>query len=90
MVITGTGAQTKLTQTGAITTVNVDHLKANPSSSIVNTLAGNVAGVLAMQTSGQPGKMYLSFGFVEFRLLVQVLARMSWLMASNAVWMKSI
>ena len=34
--ITGTGAQTKLTQTGAITTVNVDHLKANPSSSIVN------------------------------------------------------
>ena len=35
-------------------------------------------------------KMYLSFGFVEFRLLVQVLARMSWLMASNAVWMKSI
>lgn len=56
VVITGTGAQTKLTQTGAITTVNVDHLKANPSSSIVNTLAGNVAGVLAMQTSGQPGK----------------------------------
>ena len=27
VVITGTGAQTKLTQTGAITTVNVDHLK---------------------------------------------------------------
>lgn len=26
VVITGTGAQTKLTQTGAITTVNVDHL----------------------------------------------------------------
>lgn len=61
VVITGTGAQTKLTQTGAITTVNVDHLKANPSSSIVNTLAGNVAGVLAMQTSGQPGKNVSEF-----------------------------
>ena len=61
VVITGTGAQTKLTQTGAITTVHVDHLKANPSSSIVNTLAGNVAGVLAMQTSGQPGKNVSEF-----------------------------
>ena len=55
VVITGTGAQKKLTVTGAVTTVNVDDLKSNPSSSVSNALAGNVAGVLAMQTSGQPG-----------------------------------
>lgn len=61
VVITGTGVQRKLTQTGAITTVNVDHLKSNPSSSIVNALAGNVAGVLARQTSGQPGKNISEF-----------------------------
>lgn len=56
VVITGTGAQKKLTVTGAITTVNVNDLKSNPSGNISNALAGNVAGVLAMQTSGQPGQ----------------------------------
>ena len=61
VVITGTGAQKKLTQTGAITTVNVEHLKSNPSGSIVNALAGNVAGVMARQTSGQPGKNVSEF-----------------------------
>lgn len=56
VVITGTGAQKKLTVTGAVTNVNVADLKANPTGNISNALAGNVAGVLAMQTSGQPGK----------------------------------
>ena len=56
VVITGTGAQKKLTVTGAVTTVNVNDLKANPTANLSNALAGNVAGVLAMQTSGQPGK----------------------------------
>ena len=56
VVITGTGVQKKLTVTGAVTTVNVDDLKANPTGNLSNALAGNVAGVLAMQTSGQPGQ----------------------------------
>lgn len=56
VVITGTGAQKKLTVTGAVTNVNVADLKVNPTGSISNALAGNVAGVLAMQTSGQPGQ----------------------------------
>ena len=55
VVITGTGVQKKLTVTGAVTTVNVDDLKSNPSANLSNALAGNVAGILAMQTSGQPG-----------------------------------
>lgn len=55
VVITGTGAQKKLTVTGAVTTVNVADLKSNPTSNLSNALAGNVAGILAMQTSGQPG-----------------------------------
>ena len=57
VVITGTGAQKKLTVTGAITNVDVDVLKANPSGSMVNALAGNVPGILAMQTSGKPGSV---------------------------------
>lgn len=61
VVITGTGAQKKLTVTGAVTTVNVNDLKSNPTGSISNALAGNVAGVLAMQTSGQPGQNVSEF-----------------------------
>lgn len=57
VVITGTGAQKKLTVTGAITNVDVDVLKSNPSGSMANALAGNVPGILAMQTSGQPGSV---------------------------------
>lgn len=56
VVITGTGAQKKLTVTGAITTVNVGDLMHTSNGNVVNALAGNVAGVLAMQTSGQPGR----------------------------------
>lgn len=54
ITITGMGPQKKVTVTGAITTVDVQTL-ATPVSSITNALAGNVAGVLAMQRSGQPG-----------------------------------
>lgn len=57
VVITGTGAQRKLTVTGAITNVDVEALKASPSGSISSALAGNVPGILAMQTSGKPGSV---------------------------------
>ncbi|GCB37786.1 hypothetical protein KGMB02408_47310 [Bacteroides faecalis] len=42
VVITGTGAQKKLTMTGAVTTVDVSQLRT-PTSSITNALVGNVA-----------------------------------------------
>lgn len=61
VVVTATGAQKKLTVTGAVTSVNVNDLKSNPSSSITNALAGNIAGIMAMQTSGQPGKQFSEF-----------------------------
>ncbi len=55
VVITGTGAQKKITMTGAVSTVDVNVLKSSPTSSLANALAGNVPGVLARQTSGRPG-----------------------------------
>ena len=55
VVVTGVGAQKKVTVTGAVTTVEVQTL-VTPVSSISNALAGNIAGVLAMQRSGQPGQ----------------------------------
>jgi len=55
VVVTGTGPQKKVTVTGAITSADVETLKANPTGSISNVLAGNVSGVMAMQSSGKPG-----------------------------------
>ncbi len=57
VVVTATGVQKKVTVTGAITTLNVEELKSSPSSSIANSLAGVVPGVMAMQTSGKPGSV---------------------------------
>lgn len=54
VVITAMGAKKKLTVTGAITTVNIKDLRI-PTANISNALAGNVAGIIAMQTSGEPG-----------------------------------
>jgi len=56
VVVTGLGTQKKITVTGAVTNVKVDELKHYSSSNLSNALAGNVPGIMAMQTSGQPGK----------------------------------
>jgi TonB-linked SusC/RagA family outer membrane protein len=54
IVITAAGAQKKETLTGAITTIDLKTLKV-PTANITNSLAGNVAGIIARQTSGEPG-----------------------------------
>lgn len=56
-VVTATGPQQKISVTGAITNVEVEELKVNPSASIANSLAGVVPGIMAMQTSGRPGSV---------------------------------
>ncbi|MDO4195992.1 MAG: TonB-dependent receptor plug domain-containing protein, partial [Prevotellaceae bacterium] len=56
VVVTGMGTQKKLTLTGAVTNVNMDDLKHYNTSNFSNTLAGNVPGIIAFQSSGQPGK----------------------------------
>ena len=60
VTVTGTGVQKKITVTGAVTTVDVEQLRT-PTSSITNALAGNVPGILARQTSGQPGENISEF-----------------------------
>lgn len=56
VVVTGMGTRKKITVTGAVTNVDVSDMKHLSTSNLSNALAGNVAGVMAMQTSGQPGK----------------------------------
>lgn len=60
VVVTGSGVQKKLTSTGAITTVNLKDLKST-SSNLANALIGNVAGVIGMQQSGEPGNNASTF-----------------------------
>lgn len=54
VVIVGSGTQKKVSVTGAITSVKGLALKS-PSSSLTNSLAGKLAGVISKTTSGEPG-----------------------------------
>ncbi|SFG39930.1 TonB-dependent receptor [Prevotella sp. KH2C16] len=49
------GKQKKESVVGSITTVRVDDLKV-PSSNLTTALAGNIAGMIAYQRSGEPGQ----------------------------------
>ena len=55
VVVTASGVQKKKTLTGAYTTVDVSQLKS-PSANLTNSLAGVVPGIIAVQTSGEPGE----------------------------------
>jgi TonB-linked SusC/RagA family outer membrane protein len=54
VVVVGAGTQRKVSVTGAITSVSGDELRT-PSSSLTNALAGKLAGVISMTSSGEPG-----------------------------------
>ncbi|MDR0845361.1 MAG: TonB-dependent receptor [Tannerella sp.] len=55
VTIVAFGKQKKNSVIGSITTVNTKDLKL-PSSNLTTALAGNMAGVIAYQRSGEPGK----------------------------------
>lgn len=60
VTVVGSGVQRKVSVVGAITSVDVATLNA-PTSNLSNNLAGNVAGVIAMQRSGEPGANFSDF-----------------------------
>lgn len=55
-VVVAGGYQRKASVVGAVTSIKMDDLKAGTTSSISNSLAGNVPGIIAMQRSGEPGR----------------------------------
>ena len=55
VVVVGYGNQKKESVVGAISTLDISHLKV-PGSSISNVLAGQLSGVVAVTRSGEPGK----------------------------------
>ena len=58
VVVTGLSSQKKVSVVGAISTIDPKELKA-PGMSLSNMLGGRVAGVITMQTSGEPGRTVL-------------------------------
>lgn len=60
VVVVGMGTQRKVSVAGAITTMDPAQLEV-PATNIVNTLAGRVAGVIGVQSSGEPGKNISEF-----------------------------
>lgn len=53
-VVVGSGVQKKVSVTGAISSVKASDLVV-PSSNLSNAFAGRIAGVIAQQSSGEPG-----------------------------------
>jgi TonB-linked SusC/RagA family outer membrane protein len=60
VVVVAFSTQKKESVIGSITTVNPAELKV-PSSNLTTALAGNMAGVIAYQRSGEPGNDYADF-----------------------------
>lgn len=59
-VVVGMGKQRKIGISSAITTVDVGQLQV-PATSLNNMLGGRVAGVISLQSSGEPGKNISEF-----------------------------
>ncbi len=55
VVVVAYGTQKKSTMIGSVTTINPKELKG-PTSNLTTMLAGRVAGVIAYQRSGEPGR----------------------------------
>ncbi|MDR2425157.1 MAG: TonB-dependent receptor, partial [Prevotellaceae bacterium] len=60
IVVTALGSQRKVSNVGAISTVDAAQLQI-PAPSLTNMLGGKVAGIISMQTSGEPGKNIADF-----------------------------
>ena len=60
VVVVGYGKQKKASVVGAISTVNPEALEI-PGSKLSQAFAGEIAGIIAVQRSGEPGKNTASF-----------------------------
>ena len=56
LVVVGFGTQKKETVTGSISSITTKDLLQSPQANISNALAGRMAGLIAVQRSGEPGK----------------------------------
>lgn len=55
VIVVGYGEQRKETITGSVVTVKGDELNRSPALNLTNSIAGRMAGVVAVNRSGEPG-----------------------------------
>lgn len=55
VVVLGYGKQSKITLTGAVSSVSGRELRQNPTASVQNSLLGRLPGFFSQQPSGRPG-----------------------------------
>lgn len=55
VIVVGYGVQKKSTLTGAVAQIGAEEVMKSPTPSPTNALIGRLPGLLAVQTSGQPG-----------------------------------
>lgn len=55
IVIVGFGQQSKASVSAAVSSIKADEIIKTPSANVTNAIAGRVAGITTMQSSGQPG-----------------------------------
>ncbi|KAA6336342.1 TonB-dependent receptor SusC [termite gut metagenome] len=60
VVVMGMGSKRKISSVAAVSTIDVKELQV-PTSSVANLLGGKIAGVITMQSSGEPGKNMADF-----------------------------
>lgn len=60
VVVTGRGAQRKISVVGAVTTVDTKDLQV-PAVSVSNMLGGRVPGIISVTRSGEPGSNFSEF-----------------------------
>jgi TonB-linked SusC/RagA family outer membrane protein len=60
VVVVGMGSKRKATLVGAVSTIDTKELQV-PASSVANLLGGKIAGIISVQSSGEPGKNLAEF-----------------------------
>lgn len=85
VVITGTGAQKKISVTGAITTVGVKELQTAPGGNLSNALAGMFLVLWLCRLLVSRDKILLSSGYVVSLHLVQIRLLWYWLMDLSVI-----
>ncbi len=55
VVVVGYGSQRKVSVIGSISTIEPKRLQQSPSRALSNNLAGQLAGIIAVQRTGEPG-----------------------------------
>lgn len=88
VVVVGYGSQKRASVVGSITAIEPAQLQQGTTRAVSNNLAGQLAGVIAVQRNGEPGSDGSDFGFAVSLLLRGLVFRhWCWSMGLSVRWM---